>query len=90
VAGALLGAAAGDPATFGLDAAFPAGLFALLLPGLRAPGREDPAAPWVAGAGAVVAVAATPVAPSGLPVLLALVALGLAFVVPVRKAAVSC
>ena len=90
LAGALLGAAAGDPATFGLDAAFPAGLFALLLPGLRAPGREDPAAPWVAGAGAVVAVAATPVAPAGLPVLLALVALGLAFVVPVRKAAVPC
>jgi predicted branched-subunit amino acid permease len=90
VAGALIGAAAGDPATFGLDAAFPAGLFALLLPGLRVPRREDPAAPWVAGAGALVAVLATPVAPAGLPVLLALVALGVAFVVPVRKAAVPC
>jgi hypothetical protein len=44
----------------------------------------------VAGAGALIAVAATPLAPAGLPVLLALVALGLAFVVPVRKAAVSC
>ncbi len=90
LAGALLGAAAGNPATFGLDAAFPAGLLALLLPGLRVPGRQDPAAPWVAAAGAVVAVAATPVAPAGLPVLLALVALGLAFLVPVRKAAVPC
>jgi branched chain amino acid efflux pump len=90
LAGALLGGAAGDPAVFGLDAAFPAGLFALLLPGLRAPGRADSAAPWVAGAGALVAVAATPLAPAGLPVLLALVALGLAFVVPMRKAAVPC
>src|SRR5258706_12040615 len=56
VSGALLGAAAGDPATFGLDAAFPAGLFALLLPSLRAPRRDDPAAPWVAIGGALVAV----------------------------------
>jgi predicted branched-subunit amino acid permease len=90
LAGALLGAAAGDPATYGLDAAFPAGLIALLLPGLRAPGRADDAAPWVAGGGALVAVLATPLAPAGLPVLLALVALGVAFVVPVRKAAASC
>jgi predicted branched-subunit amino acid permease len=89
VAGALLGAAAGDPATFGLDAAFPAGLLALLLPGLRAPRREDSAAPWVAGAGALVAVLATPLVPAGAPVLLALVALGLTFVVPARKAAVN-
>jgi predicted branched-subunit amino acid permease len=86
VAGALLGAAADDPAVFGLDAAFPAGLFALLLPGLRAPARADAAAPWVAGAGALVAVVATPLTPAGLPVLLALVALGLAFVVPVGTA----
>ena len=90
LAGALLGGAVGDSAVLGLDAAFPAGLFALLLPGLRAPGRADPAGPWVAGAGALIAVAATPLTPAGLPVLLALVALGLAFVVPVRKAAVSC
>jgi predicted branched-subunit amino acid permease len=88
--GALLGGAAGDPAVLGLDAAFPAGLFALLLPGLRAPGREDPAAPWVAAGGAVIAVCATPVAPAGLPVLLALVALGLAVVVPAGKATAPC
>ncbi|WP_275413112.1 AzlC family ABC transporter permease [Rugosimonospora africana] len=157
--GAMVGSAIGDPGTFGLDAAFPAGLFALLLPTLirardqsaAAPARpastggapagdgtaggvtaggvavggvtasggaagsvtvdggaagsvtvdggtvgdgsgtgRDPAAPWVAGAGALIAVAATPLVPAGLPVLLALAALGLAFVVPVRKAAVTC
>jgi 4-azaleucine resistance transporter AzlC len=155
VLGALLGGAVGDPNTFGLDAAFPAGLFALLLPTLRTarqrdttgsgrraarsgrraarsgPGQAasprgevtvaggevtavrgevtvagaaegtvgpdgagsrsgDPAAPWVAGAGALIAVAATPLAPAGLPVLLALAALGLAFVVPARRAAATC
>jgi hypothetical protein len=44
----------------------------------------------VAGAGALIAVAATPLAPAGLPVLLALAALGLAFVVPVGKAGATC
>jgi 4-azaleucine resistance transporter AzlC len=115
--GGVLGGVLGDPNTFGLDAAFPAGLFALLLPTLRrarqdavapvaegpsgvpgdsaAPGDagtppRDPAAPWVAGIGALIAVAATPLAPAGLPVPLALAALGVAFVVPVRKAAVTC
>jgi predicted branched-subunit amino acid permease len=85
VVGAVLGRAAGDPGAFGLDAAFPAGLFALLLPSLRRPGRQDGAAPLVAGAGAVIAVATTPLAPAGLPVLLALAALALAFVVPVHR-----
>ena len=33
--GVLVGSAAGDPETFGLDAAFPAGLIALILPSLR-------------------------------------------------------
>ena len=84
-AGALLGRAVGDPNVFGLDAAFPAGLFALLLPTLHGPGRQDAAAPWVAVAGAVIAVATTPLVPAGLPVLLALAALGLALVVPVGK-----
>jgi predicted branched-subunit amino acid permease len=84
-AGALLGGAVGDPDTLGLDAAFPAALFALLLPTLRKPGRQDRAAPWVAVVGAVIAVATTPLVPAGLPVLLALAALGLALVVPVRK-----
>ncbi len=70
IAGLLLGNAVGDPAAIGLDAAFPAGLLALILPSLR-----DPAARRVAIAGAVVAVAATPLLPAGLPVLLSLVGL---------------
>lgn len=67
VAGIGLGGALGDPARFGLDAAFPAALLALLLPSLR-----DAAALRVAVAGGAVAVAATFVLPAGLPILLAL------------------
>lgn len=70
VLGVLAGGAVGDPAALGLDAAFPAGLIALLLPSLR-----DPETRWVALAGAALAVLATPVLPAGLPVLLALAAL---------------
>lgn len=70
VAGLLLGNAVGDPATIGLDAAFPAGLLALILPGLR-----DAAARRVAIIGAAVAVLTTPLLPAGLPVLLSLVGL---------------
>ncbi|GAA1744663.1 AzlC family ABC transporter permease [Luedemannella helvata] len=70
VAGLLLGNAVGDPAAIGLDAAFPAGLLALILPGLR-----EPAARRVAVIGALVAVLATPLLPAGLPVLLSLVGL---------------
>lgn len=68
--GVLVGGAVGDPTTLGLDAAFPAGLIALLLPTLR-----DPRIRQVALAGAGLAVLATPVLPAGLPVLLALGAL---------------
>ncbi|MEU5940323.1 AzlC family ABC transporter permease [Micromonospora sp. NPDC047548] len=68
--GVLAGGAVGDPATLGLDAAFPAGLIALLLPTLR-----DPETRRVALAGAGLAVLSTPVLPAGLPVLLALGAL---------------
>lgn len=70
IAGLLLGNAVGDPATIGLDAAFPAGLLALILPSLR-----DRAARRVAIVGAAVAVLTTPLLPAGLPVLLALVGL---------------
>jgi 4-azaleucine resistance transporter AzlC len=70
IAGLLLGNAVGDPAKIGLDAAFPAGLLALILPSLR-----DPAARRVAIVGAAVAVLTTPLLPAGLPVLLALVGL---------------
>jgi 4-azaleucine resistance transporter AzlC len=77
VLGVMLGGAVGDPAALGLDAAFPAGLLALLLPSLR-----EPVARWVALVGAAVALAATPVLPAGAPVLLALTGLA---VVAVRR-----
>lgn len=70
LAGALAGQAIGEPDVFGLDAAFPAGLLALLVPSLR----EAPAG-LVALLGAAVALAATPWLPAGLPVLLAIVGL---------------
>nr|MDT0658942.1 AzlC family ABC transporter permease [Micromonospora sp. DSM 115978] len=72
VIGILVGNLAGDPDLLGLDAAFPAGLLALLLPSLR-----DQETRRVAVAGAVVAVLTTPFLPAGLPVLLALAGLGL-------------
>ncbi|WP_431881999.1 AzlC family ABC transporter permease [Micromonospora chalcea] len=68
--GTALGVLAGDPAALGLDAAFPAGLAALLLPSLR-----DRETRRVALTGAGLAVLATPLLPAGLPVLLALAAL---------------
>jgi len=70
VLGALSGAAVPDPARFGVDAAFPAALLALLLPALR---RADAARVALLGAG--LALAATPWLPAGLPVLLALLGL---------------
>jgi 4-azaleucine resistance transporter AzlC len=55
----------GDPAAFGIDAAFPAGLLAMLAPQLRSPeGRV------AAAAGGAIAVAATPFLPAGGPLLL--------------------
>ena len=78
--GVLLGVAAGtaisDPAVLGLDAAFPAVLLALVLPALR-----ERAVRTAALLGAVVAVAASTVAPPGIPVLLGLAALPLLRVV---------
>lgn len=70
VVGVLAGQAVGDPEAFGVDAAFPAGLLALLLPSLD--GND---ARRVAVAGAVLALLATPLLPAGLPVLVALAAL---------------
>lgn len=64
--GALGASALDDPAVLGLDAAIPAGFIALLWPRLR--DRES----WaVALAGAVLALALTPVLPPGTPVLAA-------------------
>jgi 4-azaleucine resistance transporter AzlC len=76
VLGVLVGSVVGDPNRFGLDAAFPAGLLALLLPALCDPGTRASAV-----IGAVVAVALTPFLPAGLPVLLSLVGLAATVVV---------
>lgn len=73
LAGAFAGSALGDTADYGLDAAFPAVLVALVLPALREQTRlRRPAA-----LGAGLALAATPFVPAGVPVLLALAGLGL-------------
>lgn len=71
LAGALAGDAIGDTARYGLDAAFPAVLVALVLPALRA----DSAVRRSAVLGACVALALVPVTPAGVPVLLALAGL---------------
>jgi 4-azaleucine resistance transporter AzlC len=70
VLGALAGTAVPDPTRFGVDAAFPAALLALLLPALRS---ADAAR--VAVLGATLALLATPVLPAGVPVLVALLGL---------------
>lgn len=67
VAGAFGGRAVGDTDAFGLDAAFPAVLLALLLPSLN-----DAATRRAAAAGVVIALVTAPYLPAGLPVLLAL------------------
>ncbi len=66
IGGVLLGEVVGDPMTWGLDAAFPAGFFALLLPHLKEHDKRKAAL-----VGAIVAFAGISVLPSGLPVLLA-------------------
>jgi branched chain amino acid efflux pump len=68
VVGAFAGTAITDTDAFGLDAAFPAVLLALVLPSLR-----DKATRLPVVIGVVVALATTPFLPAGLPVLLALV-----------------
>ncbi len=70
IVGLLAGAAVPDPSVFGVDAAFPAALLALVLPGLR---RAD--ARRVGLTAAAVALAATPFLPPGLPVLVGLLGL---------------
>jgi predicted branched-subunit amino acid permease len=65
--GVLAGSMITNTAAFGLDATFPAVVVALALPALTSrPARK------AAGAGAVIAVALTPVLPAGLPLLAAL------------------
>lgn len=81
VAGAFGGRAISDTDAFGLDAAFPAVLLALILPSLK-----DRAVRLASLVGAVVAVAVGPLLPAGLPVLLSLAALPLALIGRLRPA----
>jgi 4-azaleucine resistance transporter AzlC len=80
VVGAVAGQVITDTDAFGLDAAFPAGLLALVLPSLKN-GRTRNAALL----GAVVALATTPFLPAGVPVLLSLA--GLVVLVPAPRKA---
>lgn len=64
--GAVGGRALGDPAALGLDGAFPALFLALLLPQLR-----NRRALLAAFLGAAIALALTPVAPAGVPIVAA-------------------
>ncbi|MFC1419901.1 AzlC family ABC transporter permease [Streptacidiphilus cavernicola] len=68
--GALGAGALGDPSRYGLDAAGPAVFLALLWPRLREGGEERS----VALLGALLALAAVPLLPAGVPVLLAVLA----------------
>ncbi|SDR12485.1 AzlC family ABC transporter permease [Thermostaphylospora chromogena] len=69
IVGALAGTAITDTDAFGLDAAFPAALLALILPSLK-----DRAMRCAALTGSAIALAATPFLPTGVPVLLSLIA----------------
>ncbi len=79
--GALGGTAVSDTDAFGLDAAFPAVLLALVLPSLREAGTRRAA---LVGLG--VALAAAPFLPAGVPVLLALAGLAVAGTGPTAPA----
>ena len=68
--GALLGTVVHDTNALGLDAMFPAVLLALVLPALREKDKR-----LAALTGAAIALAATPLLPAGLPVLLGLAGL---------------
>ncbi|WP_152648243.1 AzlC family ABC transporter permease [Streptacidiphilus anmyonensis] len=70
LAGALGADALGDPSRYGLDVAGPAVFLALLAPRLREGGAERATALL----GAVLALAAVPLVPPGVPVLIALAA----------------
>ena len=80
VAGALLGAVLGTPETWGLDAAFPAILVALLAPHLRTTAGR------IAALGAAaVALGVVPVTGAGVPILVSIVALAPALWVRARR-----
>ena len=76
VIGVLAGGALGNPDSLGLDAIFPAFFLGLLAAELRRSG-----AGLIAVAGAAIALALTPVAPAGVPI----IAAALAALVPARR-----
>ncbi len=78
--GAVGGEAIGDPEALGLDAAFPAGFIALAAPAFGH--RRGLAA---AGAGALIALLATPFVAPGLPILLASAGALIALAVPEQQ-----
>jgi 4-azaleucine resistance transporter AzlC len=82
VIGALSGQAVGDPGALGLDVAFPAGFLALVAPHLRA--TEGRVALLSGGA---LALAALPLTPPGVPILLAVLGAVPAFLVARRRRA---
>jgi branched chain amino acid efflux pump len=82
IVGRLVGSAIPDPDAFGVDAAFPAALLAMLLPAM---GRTD--ARRVGLAAAAVALAATPFLPAGVPVIVGLLGLLAARTAPVARGA---
>jgi 4-azaleucine resistance transporter AzlC len=79
--GAVVGGRIGDPDRWGLDAAFPAAFLALLAPHVaQRPGRIT------ALIAAAVTVAATPLTPRGVPILLAALAVAPALLLTSRQA----
>lgn len=76
-AGAYGGALIGDPGTFGLDAAFPAGFLALLAPWLRT--RQGRVAAIL---GAALALGLAPVTPPGVPIVAASLGAVVAMLIP--------
>ncbi len=82
-AGVLAGDSLTDPATLGLDAAFPALFLALLAPLLRSGGDRTPALAAMLGAG--IALVLTPVTPAGLPVIAATAACLVGLTRPPRR-----
>jgi 4-azaleucine resistance transporter AzlC len=83
LAGALGADALGDPSRYGLDVAGPAVFLALLAPRLREGGAERATALL----GAVLALAAVPLVPAGVPVLIALAAVPAVLLLGARRRA---
>jgi len=84
VVGALAGNVLGDPEAIGLDAVYPAFFLALLIEELN-----DRRSRFVAGLGALIALALVPVAPGGVPVLAASLAALVGLHSSARAAAVA-